>query len=256
MKPKLFFRFDSFALHFHFIFDIIPSFLLSCFFLLFPHHPSLKQILSEAPEVECFFPNTLVNFLQSEAWLQLHAAVGDNVMTHLLLDTSMYLRFDETNAVQLTGPPVWQHLDTGLDPSLGSAFLQAEESELTAVDDLDTPAALDPSSAASGSQASGAAAAASPTAQRKARVVTRNVFYSWTRHEHFPAQHALVQATASRRSAVRVMHGILGPEIPHWAADGRLPPRLNACVEPFRQLIARFHASDQVANWAAGGRGK
>lgn len=175
--------------------------------------------------VENFYPNTLVNYLQTQAWEQLLALLGENVAMHLLLDTSLFLRFDEGNVIQLTGAPVSEfRLNSGLiEPVAGNAVGPQHVVLPGAVGQPETPALHGGS---------------------RTRFTSRNIFFSWTRHEQLPCGHALRQARASRRGAIRLLHAIFSSCIPRWTLDGRLPARLLGAVENFRGLIVRFESLD------------
>lgn len=50
--------------------------------------------VSSSNGVMCFFPNTLVALLKKEPWRDLHAAIGDDLMLHLLLNYVVIIEMD------------------------------------------------------------------------------------------------------------------------------------------------------------------
>jgi telomerase reverse transcriptase len=56
------------------------------------------------PMLEAFHPNSSVNHVLSEGWLELHEAVGDAVLTHLLRDCVVLLERGNGCLVQVSGP--------------------------------------------------------------------------------------------------------------------------------------------------------
>ena len=88
--------------------------------------------------------------------------------------------------------------------------------------------------------------AAEATAPRpKTRFCSRNIFYSWTRHEHFPATHLLLQHNASRRGAAQLLQAIFGSV--QKFGDGRVPARFRDTVAAFQELLSNFRTVDRQA---------
>lgn len=56
--------------------------------------------------VEMWFPNTLVNDLKRGVWEELTNVIGDDLMIHLLCESSLFVKYEQGNYLQMTGLPI------------------------------------------------------------------------------------------------------------------------------------------------------
>ncbi|KAJ1979265.1 Telomerase reverse transcriptase [Dimargaris xerosporica] len=65
-----------------------------------------QSSLRDLPMVECYAPNTLVNFIKTRPWQLLLDRIGEPAMVHLLTQTSMFVQLPRQNWCQITGPSI------------------------------------------------------------------------------------------------------------------------------------------------------
>ena len=59
----------------------------------------------DAPDLQNFYPNTLVNVLQTPLWERVLTCIGDELMLHLLINCSIFIKLDNGCYMQVSGPP-------------------------------------------------------------------------------------------------------------------------------------------------------
>ena len=56
--------------------------------------------------IEMWYPNTIVNDVKKGMWADLTKVIGDDMMFHLLCESSLFVKHDQGNYVQMTGFPI------------------------------------------------------------------------------------------------------------------------------------------------------
>ena len=70
------------------------------------HNVSNNSNVVDSPAIANFYPNTLVNVLQSKFWTLLLKCIGDEIMLHILLECSIFQCLENGCFMQLAGPPL------------------------------------------------------------------------------------------------------------------------------------------------------
>lgn len=70
------------------------------------HRVSNNSNVVDSPAIANFYPNTLVNVLQSKFWALILKSIGDEIMLHILLECSIFQCLENGCFMQLTGPPL------------------------------------------------------------------------------------------------------------------------------------------------------
>ncbi|KAJ1985288.1 Telomerase reverse transcriptase [Dimargaris verticillata] len=96
-----------------------------------------QSSLRDLPMVECYAPNTLVNFVKTRPWQLLLDRIGEPAMTYLLTQTSIFVQLPRRNWCQITGPSVHSrchqlNAHQVMQPSL--EYTQLRTSQLTSAD--------------------------------------------------------------------------------------------------------------------------
>ncbi|KAG7377602.1 hypothetical protein PHYPSEUDO_011397 [Phytophthora pseudosyringae] len=78
--------------------------------------------VTQSNGVMCYYPNTLVAALKKPLWESLHQLMGDDLMTHLLLNSTIFVQLKKApdSYMQLTGKSLRQQKRQGLEGSVDS----------------------------------------------------------------------------------------------------------------------------------------
>ncbi|TYZ67386.1 hypothetical protein PybrP1_001697 [[Pythium] brassicae (nom. inval.)] len=169
--------------------------------------------VSSSNGVMCFFPNTLVALLKKEPWPELHAAIGDDLMLHLLLNYVVVVEADgaKRSFIQVAGKSL-RHSASALHSS-GSSSTKATRDDAISIN---------------------------------------YVLYArhFRRRHVFASSHELAAAATATGGGTGVSCGAAGRVIRtifFGSATGgakRLPKRLVNLVPLVQELVARFRDAD------------
>ncbi|KAG7390946.1 hypothetical protein PHYBOEH_006816 [Phytophthora boehmeriae] len=172
--------------------------------------------VTQSNGIMCYYPNTLVSTLKKPLWESLHQLMGDDLMTHLLLNYTIFARVKDMQLsyIQLAG----KSLRKDLALITGNTALAHQ-----------TPA---------------------PGAVSKREISINQVMYArhFQKDRVFASSHTLVKASKtsaageliSRGEAARVLRSIFTD----IAGEKRLPKRLINLIPSVQALVARFKACD------------
>eukprot|EP00126_Sphaerothecum_destruens_P013269 Sdes_comp22704_c0_seq1m21120 len=62
--------------------------------------------------VDCFYPNTLLNFLKSKFWRSIHLRIGDSAFVHIISNCSVFSPLSGGNYLQVCGCPIYEMFDS------------------------------------------------------------------------------------------------------------------------------------------------